>query len=163
MRALIHVDLIVSQMQRSIDFYCKHFDATVAEDVILEGTVAHVTSGGRTRTMRVVLLRLSELGSMIELMELHLPPDQGVRQRLWSKVSRAGAAALDEVGGGIRNFALLVDRLEPTLERLAQSGVRPICEIVEVRLPRLGPSRITYVRDPDGHLIELVDVPTHPA
>ena len=153
METIIHVDLVVANVARSIQFYSRHFDCTIVEDTMLHGHVARITSGGRSDAMRMVMLKLSELGTMIELLEIVEPRD--VRQRLWSKVSRA-AQDLSEVGPCIRNLAILVKDLDAKVASFVAAGVTPLCPIEEVRLPRLGPARISYVRDPDGNLIERV-------
>ena len=63
-----------------------------------------------------------------------------------------------ELGTGYGHVALTVDDLDATLARLAEKGIEPERPPYTVRE---GGSRICYVRDPDGSLLELIayDVP----
>ncbi len=61
-----------------------------------------------------------------------------------------------ELGTGYGHIALGVDDLDATLARLAEQGIeaeRPPYSI------RAGGSRLTFVRDPDGYRIELIERP----
>jgi lactoylglutathione lyase len=61
-----------------------------------------------------------------------------------------------EPGTGYGHIALGVDDLDATLARLAEQGIeaeRPPYSIRE------GGSRLTFVRDPDGYRIELIERP----
>jgi len=59
-----------------------------------------------------------------------------------------------ELGTAYGHVALAVDDLDGTLERLAAQGIEP------ERAPYTvseGGSRLTFVRDPDGYRIELIE------
>jgi lactoylglutathione lyase len=59
-----------------------------------------------------------------------------------------------ELGTGYGHIAVGVDNLDGTLEQLAQQGIEPEREPYSVRE---GGSRLTFVRDPDGYRIELIE------
>ncbi|MGZ4356626.1 MAG: VOC family protein, partial [Gaiellaceae bacterium] len=59
-----------------------------------------------------------------------------------------------EMGTAYGHIALAVDDLDETLARLNQQGIQPEREPYRVRE---GGSRLTFVRDPDGYRIELID------
>jgi lactoylglutathione lyase len=59
-----------------------------------------------------------------------------------------------EVGTGYGHIALTVDDLDGTLARLAEQGIRPDREPYRVRE---GGSRLTFVTDPDGYRVELIE------
>jgi lactoylglutathione lyase len=59
-----------------------------------------------------------------------------------------------ELGTGYGHVALTVDDLDATLARLAEQGIEPEKPPYSVRE---GGSRLTFVRDPDGYRIELID------
>ena len=59
-----------------------------------------------------------------------------------------------EVGTGYGHIAVTVDDLDATLARLAEYGIEPERPPYRVRE---GGSRITFVRDPDGYRVELIE------
>jgi lactoylglutathione lyase len=59
-----------------------------------------------------------------------------------------------ELGTGYGHIALTVDDLDGTLARLAEQGIEPERPPYTVRE---GGSRLTFVRDPDGYRVELIE------
>jgi lactoylglutathione lyase len=59
-----------------------------------------------------------------------------------------------ELGTGYGHIAVGVDDLDATLATLRKQGIEPEREPYRVRE---GGSRLTFVRDPDGYRIELID------
>jgi len=59
-----------------------------------------------------------------------------------------------ELGTGYGHIAIAVDDLDGTLARLAELGISPDREPYRVRE---GGSRLTFVTDPDGYRIELIE------
>ena len=59
-----------------------------------------------------------------------------------------------ELGTGYGHIAIGVDDLDETLAALAEQGIEPEREPYRVRE---GGSRITFVRDPDGYRVEIID------
>jgi lactoylglutathione lyase len=59
-----------------------------------------------------------------------------------------------EVGTGYGHVAVAVDDIDGTLARLAEQGIDPERPPYTVRE---GGSRLTFVRDPDGYRIELIE------
>ena len=59
-----------------------------------------------------------------------------------------------ELGTGYGHIALTVDDLDATLARLAEQGIEPERAPYTVRD---GGSRLTFVRDPDGYRVELIE------
>jgi lactoylglutathione lyase len=59
-----------------------------------------------------------------------------------------------ELGTGYGHIAVGVDDLDGTLARLREQGIEPEREPYQVRE---GGSRLTFVRDPDGYRIELIE------
>lgn len=137
MSALLHADLMVRDLERSLAFYVGLLACTVVDEAELEGAVPVLYSAGAARRMRLVMLRASSgpWGAMLELMQLDPP-------------------CAPAAGGAHVSF--LVDDLEASCARLVAAGVPLACPVVTVDLSRLGTSRIAFVRDPDGHLVELV-------
>jgi lactoylglutathione lyase len=59
-----------------------------------------------------------------------------------------------EVGTGYGHVAVAVDDIDGALARLAEQGIDPERPPYTVRE---GGSRLTFVRDPDGYRIELIE------
>jgi len=59
-----------------------------------------------------------------------------------------------ELGTGYGHIAITVDDIDETLAGLAKQGIEPERPPYTVRE---GGSRLTFVRDPDGYRIELID------
>jgi lactoylglutathione lyase len=59
-----------------------------------------------------------------------------------------------EMGDAYGHIAIAADDLDGTLTRLTEQGIEPEREPYTVRD---GGSRLTFVRDPDGYRIELID------
>jgi lactoylglutathione lyase len=59
-----------------------------------------------------------------------------------------------ELGTAYGHIALTVDDIDATLARLAEQGIEPERAPYTVRE---GGSRLTFVRDPDGYRIELIE------
>ena len=83
---------------------------------------------------------------MIELMELK--PDDGA-----DPIRQHGRVS------SLCCFSILVYDLKAVVGDLAEAKIPTVTPIEVVALPRLGPCRTVFTRDPDGNLLELVDVP----
>jgi len=59
-----------------------------------------------------------------------------------------------ELGTGYGHIALTVDDMDATLARLAGQGIEPERPPYTVRE---GGSRLTFVRDPDGYRVEIIE------
>ena len=59
-----------------------------------------------------------------------------------------------ELGTGYGHIALTVDDLDETLARLSEQGIEPERPPYTVRE---GGARLTFVRDPDGYRVELIE------
>jgi len=59
-----------------------------------------------------------------------------------------------EVGTGYGHVAVAVEDIDATLARLAEQGIDPERPPYTVRE---GGSRLTFVRDPDGYRVELIE------
>ena len=59
-----------------------------------------------------------------------------------------------EIGTGYGHIAVTVDDIDATLERLGAQGIEPEKPPYTVSE---GGSRLTFVRDPDGYRIELIE------
>lgn len=139
-QALIHADLVVKSIDQSIDFL-KHFlDVTIYDDVVVDGELPLFLSQNRASRMRLVLLRLSPVGAMLELMEFLDGPSDVAEQVHTNRVS----------------LSILVSDLQEVIARARSHGIEPQSEVFTVAMPKAGSHQIVFFRDPNGFLIELV-------
>lgn len=138
---LLHVDVFVSSMSRMLDFYVDKMGMSVIDDSELSGGLVNYVSENTYDAYRVVLLRISNIGSMLELIQYTGKPRENA-----------------DVGPHPVTIALLVTSLDNQLERLSQKGIERSSEIFEVRFPHAGKSRIAFIEDPENNKIELLQM-----
>ena len=80
-------------------------------------------------------------------------PDDGAEPRL-ELTYNIGRAEPYEIGTGYGHIAITTPDLDGALERLAKQGIEPERPPYTVRD---GGSRLTFVSDPDGYRIELLE------
>lgn len=138
---LVHVDRVVTDMDRSVAFYTDSMGLLVLEDCTVETEAARFLSGGKASKMRMVFMTSGATTSlMIELIQLLDDKDQ-------------------EASGGSRDtiFAFLVKDLQHAIGAMAVDGRQPVSDVIPIELLHLGRAQVVFYRDPDGHLIELVE------
>ena len=142
-RTLVHIDLTVSDMERSLAFYTETLGFLVIEDSVLATEAAEFLSGGACRKMRMVFLTSGKTNSvMVELIQLV----DGNGRRI-----PATAAGIHQV-----ILAFRVSDLDEVARALAKQGQRPVSNVFDIPLPQLGRASCVFYRDPDGYLIEFV-------
>jgi lactoylglutathione lyase len=82
---------------------------------------------------------------------LQLDGDTEPRIELWHEP----ATGLHAPGGGYGHVGVAVEDLDGTLTRLAMHGIKPLVEPFKP-VPD-GPTRLTFVADPDGYQVELLE------
>jgi lactoylglutathione lyase len=80
-------------------------------------------------------------------------PDDGDEPRL-ELTYNVGRSEPYEIGTGYGHIAITTPDLDGALERLAKQGIEPERPPYTVRE---GGNRLTFLRDPDGYRIELIE------
>ncbi|MDA8045074.1 MAG: VOC family protein [Actinomycetota bacterium] len=140
-----HSALVVSDIDRSLAFWRDGLGFEILMDQVFEGDWPTLF-GAPTTNLRSVFLgdRRQPQCGLVELVAFaDLEP------------ARAGSAP-ERPGAGFLLLSLYVD-LDQALAGLARFGIEPgaVIEVDGVR----GPVRMATVRDPDGVLVELIDLP----
>ncbi|MDQ8043052.1 MAG: VOC family protein [Solirubrobacteraceae bacterium] len=135
-----HIGIRTADLERSAQFYIDAFDAewlTKAWTVDGEGA-EQVLGGPKGAAYRVAFIAVGP--GVFELFEfLHPKPEFGERPHP------------SELG--LMHFGIQVDDVAATIERVvAAGGTRVWDHILD-----LGPRQISYVADPDGNVIEVMD------
>lgn len=138
---LDHVNVVVTDMERSVRFYTRLLGLRPVMDRELSGEWFERVVGRPGIRARCVILAAPEGGLRVELLRF----EDGT----------AGPGDLSPWTGGLRHFAVRVDDLEAALNILAQEFGQ-VVEAVQVPPDIVkGGKGMCYVRDPDGAIIEL--------
>jgi catechol 2,3-dioxygenase-like lactoylglutathione lyase family enzyme len=148
-RGIDHINLVVSDLERSVRFYCDVLGFRKTHDVYMEGGWIDAVVG------------LSGVKGLVAFVE---PPGGGVRLELLHYVSPPGAACPENSRAntrGLRHIALRVDGLPAMVERLRSAGVTLFSEPVLVPAGVVkfaaGDKTLVYFLDPDGVILELAE------
>ena len=142
MRAVRHFGIVVSDMGRALRFYRDLLGLTVVR--VMDEFGEHIDNMLSLRNVRVSTVKLSadDGSALVELLEFKSHHDDRTAKR-------------DLYRTGPSHVAFTVDDLEAVCRRLSAAGVR--CNAP----PQLSPDgsvKVTFVRDPDNALVELVEV-----
>ena len=135
-----HVNVVVTDMERSRHFYTTLFGLRVVMDRPLSGEWFERVTGLDGARARCVILAAPDGGCRVELLEFEDHP--------------AGQAAVASTPG-LRHVALRVDDLDRHLALLAVEFGQTVTPVEVPGDIVRGGKRMCYVRDPDGAMIEL--------
>ncbi len=144
-RELIHVNINVTDIFRSLDFYEALGFTVMHVFGQREGPDSWTPMEMRRRRCRGVVLSLSDhprAATKIELLE-------------WMEPKTQPAAPRDVTQAGVARVALRTRDLVPFVERLRSMGIE--FESAPVEIDVVGASRFVLFRDPDGTLLELIE------
>jgi catechol 2,3-dioxygenase-like lactoylglutathione lyase family enzyme len=148
-RAIDHINIVVSDLERSLHFYTHVLGFRKTKEAYLEGEwIDRIVglSGVRARAVFIVA------------------PGGEPRIELLHYLTPAGLAAPENSRAntlGLRHFALRVDDMVATIARLRAAGVTIFSE--PVRVPPgvvqhdAGEKTLVYFLDPDGVILELAE------
>ncbi len=141
-----HVNIVVSDMPRSVHFYRTLFGMTVRLDCELEGTWFEAVTGLPGAVAHCVILCSTDEAFRIELLRYTTP------------AGKASPGTSELTTEGLRHFAVRVDDLALHLSRARAIGYGLNVEPVSVPFSILpAGKRMAYIRDPDGAVIELAE------
>lgn len=136
---LRHVGITVTDLQRSINFYRDLFGFSIVKEMDESGEHIDNFSGLKDVDVRTVKMSDDKDG-LIELLYYRSHPGLNVYR--------------DITNIGCSHFALTVDDLSSLYYELIKNDVDVLCE------PQYSPDgfvKLTFCKDPDGTLIELVE------
>jgi len=144
-----HVNIVVSDMERSVAFYTR-LGMHPSMDTIISGAWIANTVGIQDENLkaRVVFMEPGDGNTRLELMQYIVPPGQETPAN-----SRPNTI-------GVRHFALVVDDIMKSYDELSRAGVTFFSEPQEVTgnkdvAARIGRKQLVYFLDPDGVIVEL--------
>lgn len=138
---ILHVDIFVNSMDRMLEFYVGKLGMRIVDDNILTGDLVRFVSNNQYDSYRVVLLKASVIGTMIELIE-YLSEE---KKDIDMSESRA-------------TITLIVTSLAEEMTRLQKKGLQPLSKVFSVSFPVAGESELVFYEDPERNKIELLQM-----
>jgi catechol 2,3-dioxygenase-like lactoylglutathione lyase family enzyme len=148
-RAVDHINIVVSDLERSVQFYTEVLGFTKTREAWLEGEWIDRIVGLRGVTAKAAFIVAPAGEPRIELLEYATPKGGSAAEN-----SRANTV-------GLRHIALRVDDMAAMVTRLRDAGVNVFSE--PVRVPGgvvqhdAGEKTLVYFLDPDGVILELAE------
>ncbi len=147
LKGLHHVGVVVEDMARSLGFYETVLGGTIGLDLLLDLPQFGAGVGIPGAKARIVFLQIPGFSTAIELIQYHSPIGKHT--------------GLSSIGFGNTHMAFQVANIEQTHRDFTQKGVRFLSEpsAFPPDHPLLGGVQFCYLQDPDGTLMELIQVP----
>ena len=144
-----HAAIRVKDMEKSLAFYRDLLGMTVVVDTDLYGKELEIFCDSPGIRLRTVILQQGEKPTgMVELMTFYFPSDVK---------PFSSDTALPDVGG-LFALSFQVDDVDVDYERLKEKGVIFLSDPRVLDVPPLGSLKVAMLRDPDGVLVELMQI-----
>lgn len=143
---LHHTGLTISDLERSLRFWRDAMGMTVVVEQEKSGGYIEAIVGEPGAHVRMVHLAFDGEGPRIELFEYVAPA--------------AGRHISRPADVGFTHVCISCEDLEERLERLVAAGGMPLSGPVTIDTGVNRGGRGLYLRDPDGHVVELFERPT---
>jgi len=142
-----HTGITVSNLERSLAFWRDVLGFELSHRPHQTGKLASEITGVPGAEISIAVLKAP--GHKIELLEYLAPADK----------KRVDLRPCDV---GSMHVALTVDDLDAVLEKIAASGWKAAGEPQTLQAGPNAGKRVVYVRDPDGTIIEFMQMPATP-
>ncbi len=147
--AVDHINLVVSNLERSVKFYTELLGFKEVRRAHLEGEWIESIIGLKGVSANVVYILAPEGEPRLELLCYESPKGEAIPAN-----SQANTI-------GLRHIALQVKDIQKAVKRLKEAGVKIVGETVEVPESVVthdaGHKILCYFLDPDGILLELAE------
>jgi len=141
-----HTGITVSSLERSLTFWRDVLGFEYSHTAHQRGEMAEEITGVKGAELKLAVVKAPN-GHKIELLEYLAPAD------------RRKDSGLRPCDVGHVHVALVVENLEPLLQRIAASGWKAAGKPQTLTKGPNAGKRVIYVRDPDGTTIELMEIP----
>ena len=144
-----HINLVVSDLERSVDFYTNVLGFRETQRAELEGEWIETIIGLKTVKASVAYVVSPAGQPRLELLQYHSPIGDGFQANSIPNTL------------GLRHLALSVDNIDSAVQRLREAGTellsRPVVVPTDVIQHSTGQKILCYFHDPDGVLLELTE------
>ena len=148
-RSVDHINIIVSNLKKSVEFYRDVLGFKEVKRAHLEGEWIESIVGLKGVNADVAYILAAEGEPRIELLCYHTPTGERVPQNSYANTV------------GLRHIAFRVNDINGLYNRLKENGVKFIGEPVVVPQSVIshdaGRKKLCYFTDPDGVLLELAE------
>ena len=141
-----HTGITVSSLERSLTFWRDVLGFEYSHTAHQRGEMAEEITGVKGAELKLAVVKAPN-GHKIELLEYLAPAD------------RRKDSGLRPCDVGHVHVALVVENLEPLLQRIAASGWKAAGKPQTLTKGPNAGKRVIYVRDPDGTTIEFMETP----
>jgi glyoxylase I family protein len=141
-----HTGITVSSLDRSLTFWRDILGFELSHTAHQTSEIAEEITGVKGAELKLAVVKAPN-GHKIELLEYLAPAD------------RRKDASLRPCDVGHVHVALVVENLEPLLQRIAASGWKAAGKPQTLTKGPNAGKRVIYVRDPDGTTIEFMEIP----
>lgn len=139
---ILHVDILTKDIDKMKKFYEEKLDMTVISDQIVQGDIVKFFSNELHDTYRIVLLQDSKVGTKLELIEFIDDQHVSIKNEGFPRVT----------------ITFLTSSLKKKMQKLKKRGLTPDSALFNVCLSKIGTSRVVFYRDPDGNLVEFLEM-----
>ncbi len=140
-----HTGIIVSDLDRSIAFFCDALGFTVTSRAPRDPALIRSITGVEGADVEIAYIRGPD--HSLELIQYLAPADKG----------QVTARQCDT---GLFHIAFDVDNIDAAVDRVAEFGVRPVGQVTVIdKGPNAG-NRLCYLQDWDGATIEFIEKAT---
>jgi glyoxylase I family protein len=142
-----HLNIVVTDMERTLTFYVGLLGMRQTFEVTLEGAWIEAVVGLPDARAHCVFVQPDRGGCRLELLKYLVPPGTSLAPNSLANTL------------GLRHFALDVDDLDADYARLSAAGVSFVSPPVAVPFQLVGgiQKRLCYCHDPDGVIVELCE------
>jgi glyoxylase I family protein len=140
-----HTGLTVTNLERALAFWSDALGMQIVMQQDRQGGYFETIVGEHGVDVRTAQIAFAGAGPRIELFEFRSP--------------RGGHAALRTADVGFSHVCVTCDDIDALLPRLLAAGGQAVSEPVAVDSGANAGGRGVYVRDPDGHVLELFTPP----
>lgn len=142
-----HLNIVVSDMDKSIAFYGEILGMTKTFEAVLEGDWIETVTGLSGLHARCVFFDLPNCDVRLELLEYSKP--RGEKLEINARPNTIG----------LRHFAFETDNIDSLIAKLQAAQVPFVSPPVTVPFPvgNRGTKRLCYFHDPDGTLLEVAE------
>lgn len=144
-----HANINVSDLDRTLDFYTRVLGLKVVDETEFAGDEFTQGTGLSGAKIRAAFLEAPNSSTILEVFQYVAPDSRPIPQN----------ASPNDIGVG--HICFQVDDIDQSYEKLSKRGIKFVSPPVTISKehPKGAGARFCYFHDPDGILIEILQLP----